>query len=73
MCDFFLFHIEIEGKDGWIIGRGGGAKGMLATLSSYWGGGASYAYEISRTPGTESYNLHHQPTTALLGVRKDIY
>ena len=37
------------------------------------GGGASYAYEISRTPGTESYNLHHQPTTALLGVRKDIY
>ena len=24
----FLFHIEMEGKGGWIIG-GGGAKGML--------------------------------------------
>ena len=28
--DFFVFHIEIEGKCGWIIGGGGGAKGMLA-------------------------------------------
>ena len=28
--NIFLFHIEIEGKGGWIIGRGGGgAKGML--------------------------------------------
>ena len=31
--DFFLFHIEIEGKCGWIIGGEGGggegAKGML--------------------------------------------
>ena len=34
---FFLFHIEIEGKGGWIIGGGGGAKGMLAPLSNYWG------------------------------------
>ena len=33
---FFLFHIEIEGKGGWIIGGGGGgAKGMLAPLSNY--------------------------------------
>ena len=35
ICDFFLFHIEIEGKGGWIIGggggRGGGAKGRLRT------------------------------------------
>ena len=38
ICDFFLFHIEIEGKCGWIIGGGErgvgggrGAKGMLAT------------------------------------------
>ena len=40
MYDFFLFHIEMEGKCGWIIvgGRGGGAKGMLAPLSNYWGG-----------------------------------
>ena len=42
--NFFLFHIEIEGKGGWIIGGGGGeggagAKGMLAPLSNYWGGG----------------------------------
>ena len=29
ICDFFLFHIEIEGKGGWIIWGGGGAKGML--------------------------------------------
>ena len=27
ICDFFLFHIEIEGKCGWMIG---GPKGMLA-------------------------------------------
>ena len=27
ICDFFLFHIEIEGKGGWIMG--GGAKSML--------------------------------------------
>ena len=40
---FFLFHIEIEGKCGWIIRGGGGegAKGMLAPLSNYWGGGPS--------------------------------
>ena len=31
ICDFFLFHIEIEGKGGWIIffGGGGGGKGMF--------------------------------------------
>ena len=33
ICDFFLFHIEIEGKGGWIIiiffffGGGGGGRG----------------------------------------------
>ena len=41
ICDFFLFHIKIEGKGGWIIGwRGGGEggpNGMLAPLSNYWG------------------------------------
>ena len=26
ICDFFLFHIEIEGKCGWIIGGGGGQR-----------------------------------------------
>ena len=37
ICDFFQFHIEIEGKGGWIIG--GGAKGYVAPPpSNYWGG-----------------------------------
>ena len=35
---FFLFHIKIEGKCGWIIG--GGAKGMLAPPLKLLGGGA---------------------------------
>ena len=30
LCFFFLFHIEIEGKCGWIIGGGGVAKGYVA-------------------------------------------
>ena len=36
---FFLFHIEIEGKGGWIIGGGGGGgKGYVAPpLPNYWG------------------------------------
>ena len=38
ICDFFLFHIEIEGKCGWIIG---GPKGMLSPPpSQIIGGGA---------------------------------
>ena len=50
-CDFFLFHIEIERKGGWIIG---GANGYVGPppLPNYWGGGlapppappSSYAY-----------------------------
>ena len=37
ICDFFLFHTEIKGKCGWIIG-GRGAKGILPPpLSNYWG------------------------------------
>ena len=27
ICDFFLLHIEIERKGGWIIGGGGGGGG----------------------------------------------
>ena len=47
ICDFFLFHIEIEGKGGGLLG---GPKGMLAPFSNYWGGAwppgppSSYAY-----------------------------
>ena len=34
ICDFFLFHIEIEGKGGWIIGEGGGGgKGYVGPTS----------------------------------------
>ena len=47
ICDFFLFHIEIEGKGGWIIGGGGGggeggAKGMLAPPLKLLGGGGGW-------------------------------
>ena len=35
ICDFFLFHLEIEGKGGWIIG---GPKGMLAPPLKLLGG-----------------------------------
>ena len=42
--DFFLFHIEIEGKGGWIIGGGGGgggeSKGYAGPPSQIIGGGA---------------------------------
>ena len=33
--DFFLFHIEIEGKGGWIIVGVGGGKGYVGPPSSY--------------------------------------
>ena len=53
ICDFFLFHIEIEGKGGWIIGGGGGAKGYVAPPLKLLGGGpgppgppSSYAYGL---------------------------
>ena len=42
ICDFFLFHIEIEGKGGrlFVGGGGGGPKGMLAPSQIIGGGGA---------------------------------
>ena len=39
-CDFFLFHIEIEGKCGWIIG-GGGQRVCWPPLKLLGGGGAA--------------------------------
>ena len=38
ICHFFLFHIEIEGKCGWIIG--GGGKGYVGPPLKLLGGGA---------------------------------
>ena len=64
ICDFFLFHIEIEGKGGWIIGGGGGGgggggagKGYVGPPLKLLGGGgwpspSSYAYDIA-TPNSE--------------------
>ena len=49
-CDFFLFHIEIEGNVGGLFG-GGGAKNMLPPSQIIGGRGAgplapsSYAYD----------------------------
>ena len=39
ICIFFPFHIETEGKGGWIIEGRGAPKGMLASLLNYRGGG----------------------------------
>ena len=51
ICDFSLFHIEIEGKCGWIIGGGGGGQRVCCPPhSQIMGGGlspwppSSYAY-----------------------------
>ena len=40
ICDFFLFHIEIEGEGGWIIGGGGGGQRVCWAPSQIigWGG-----------------------------------
>ena len=47
ICDFFLFHIEIEGKGGWIIGGGGGGggggKGYVGPPLKLLGGGGALA------------------------------
>ena len=40
ICDFFLFHIEIEGKGRWIIG---GPKGYVAPPPKLLGGGGGLA------------------------------
>ena len=42
--DFFLFHIEIEGKCGWIIGGGGGGRGQRVCWppSQIIGGGGAF-------------------------------
>ena len=37
ICYFALFHIETEGKGGWILG-GGAQRVCWPSLSNYWGG-----------------------------------
>ena len=55
VCDFSLFHIEIEGKCGWIIG--GGPKSMLPPPLKLWGrGGAGLPGTLLPTSMT-SYDL----------------
>ena len=62
ICDFFLFHIEIEGKCGWIIGGGGcgeGAKRYVAPPSNYWGTWPSCPPPPTPTPSSYAYD--YQP------------
>ena len=44
ICDFFLFHIEIEGKFGWIIG--GGGRGHDGPPLKLWGGAGPLALPL---------------------------
>ena len=59
ICDFFLFHIEIEGKGGWIIG---GAKGYVGPPCQIIGGAwpplapSSYAYVMGHR-ARDKHNL----------------
>ena len=51
MCDFFQFHIEIEGKCGWNIGAGRGQRVCWPPSQIIGGGGgglppSSYAYVV---------------------------
>ena len=52
ICDFFLFHIEIEGKGGWIIGGGGGGKGYVGPPLKLLGGGLAPLAPPLPTPMT---------------------
>ena len=63
ICDFFLFHIEIEGKGGWIIwgggGGGGGGKGYVAPPLKLLGGGPAPPHP---PPSTYAYGLQSPMT-----------
>ena len=63
ICDFFLFHIEIVGKCGWIIGWGGGTTYPLPPPPSNYMGGLAPLFlrlchpSVSKHPRT----CHKQP------------
>ena len=76
ICDFFLFHIEIEGKGGWIIGgRGGGGEGYVGSLSYYWGAAppvpppSSYAYAVATNTKASFYKRPPTRNTPLMRLR----
>ena len=63
ICHFFLFHIEIEGKCGWIIGGGGGQRVCCPPPFKLLEGGgcsprppSSYAYALRSRSVTECHN-----------------
>ena len=63
ICDFFLFHIEIEGKGGCIMGGGGGGgKGYVCPPLKFLGGGglAPLAPPLP-TPMDNESKLHRIP------------
>ena len=74
ICDFCLFQIEIEGKCGWIIGRGGGGKVYVAPPPPHQiiGGGwppcppppSSYAYDIMDSDDVRAFRSYTWPDCA---------
>ena len=51
ISDCFLFHIEIDGKCGWIIGGGvEGGKGYVAPSQIIWGGGRGAVQRVCCPP-----------------------
>ena len=57
ICDSFLFHIEIEGKCGWIMG--GGGKGYVGPLYQIIGGQASLHPNPSSYAFDEEKEIYH--------------
>ena len=84
ICDFFLFHIEIEGKCGWIIGEGGGGWGgqrvCWPPFSNYWGGlpppcppppPSSYAYDKRILPIWTIAAASREPTESTIDTTQE--
>ena len=65
-CDFFLFHIEIEGKGGWIIG-GGEGKGYVGPPPSQIIGGLRPPLPAP-PPSSYAYDIHFYPSAAVENI-----